>query len=60
MQSNLQPLQEHVFEKYNQQDDEETLSQIDEESEDQVPNNDVGEDVHINNNGECIFECGEA
>ena len=27
------------------------LGQIDEESEDQIPNNDVGEDVHLNDNG---------
>ena len=50
MQCNLQPLQEYVFGKYNQQNDEETLGQIDEESEDQIPNNDVGEE--FNNNGE--------
>ena len=37
-----------------------TLSQIGEESEDHVPRNDVGEEVHPNNNGERIFECGEA
>ena len=45
--------------KYNQQDNEETLGQIDEESEDQIPNNDVGEEVHMNNNVEWIFECWE-
>ena len=37
---------------YNQQDDDETLGQIDEESEYQIPDNDVGEEVHVNNNGE--------
>ena len=52
MQCNLQPLQEYIFEKYNQQDDEETLGQVDEESEDQIPNNNVGKEVHVNNNGE--------
>ena len=49
MQCNLQPLQEYIFEKYNQQDDE---GQVDEESEDQIPNNNVGKEVHVNNNGE--------
>ena len=29
-----------------------TLGQFDEKSEDQIPNNDVGEEVHVNNNGE--------
>ena len=52
MQCNLQLLQEYVFGQYNQQDDKETLGQIDEKSEDQTPDNDVGEEVHINNNGE--------
>ena len=52
MQCDLQPLQEYVYGKYNQHDDEETSGQIDEEREDQIPNDDVGEEVHINNNGE--------
>ena len=52
MQFNLQPLQKYVFGKCNQQDDEETLHQVDEESEDQTPHNDVGQEVHVNNNGE--------
>ena len=43
------------FEKYNQQDDEETLCQTDEESESQIPNNDVVDEVHVN--GKRIFEC---
>ena len=51
MQLNLQPLQEYVFEKYNEQDHEETLGQIDKESEDQIQNNDVGEEVNVNKNG---------
>ena len=51
MQCNLQQLQEYVFGKYNQQDDEETLGQIDEESEDQIPNNDASGEPHVNNNG---------
>ena len=49
----------NVSGKHNQQDDEETLGQIDEEGEDQIPNNDVGEEVHLNNNRERIFECGD-
>ena len=52
MQCNLQPLQEYVCRKYNQQDDEGTLVEIDQESEDQIPNNFSGEEVHVNNNGE--------
>ena len=28
------------------------LSQIDEEGEDKIPNNDVDEEVHVNKNGE--------
>ena len=52
MQCDLQPLQEYVFGKYNQQDDEETIGQINEENEDQIPNNDVGEEIHVNNNRE--------
>ena len=58
MQCNLQPLQEYVFVTYKLGDDEETFGQIDEESEDQI-NNDVGEEVHLNNNGSGIFECSE-
>ena len=38
------------FWKVYQQDDEETFGQIDEDSEDQISNNDVGEEVHANNN----------
>ena len=41
-----------VFGKYNQQDDEKTSGQVDEKSEDRIPNNDVCEEVHVNNNGE--------
>ena len=52
MQCNLQPLEEYVFGKYNQQDSEKTLGEIDEESEVEIPNNGVGEEVHVNNNGE--------
>ena len=52
MHYNPQPLQEYVFGKYNQQNDEETLGQIDEEPEVLIPNNDVGKEVHVNNNGE--------
>ena len=28
-----------------------TLGQFDEKREDQIPNSDVGEEVHVNNNG---------
>ena len=52
MQCNLQLLQQYVFGKYNQQDDEETLGQIDEQSEGQIPNTDIGEGLHVNNNRE--------
>ena len=46
MQCNLQPLQEYIFGKYNQQVDQEILGQIDQESElDQIPNNEVGNEV---------------
>ena len=39
--------------KYNQQDDEATLGQIDGKGEDQIPNNDdAGKEVDVNNNGE--------
>ena len=38
----------------------ETWGQIDDESEDQFPNNDVGKEVPVNNNGKWISECGEA
>ena len=47
------------FGKYNQQDDFKTLGQINEESENQISSNDVGEEVHVNNYGEEIFECRE-
>ena len=46
MQCNFQPLREHVV-KYNQGDDGETLGQTDEESEEQIPNNEVGEEVFL-------------
>ena len=42
----------NVFGRYKQQDDEETLGQIDDDSEDQIPNDDVGEEVRVNNNRE--------
>ena len=47
MQCNLQLLQVYVFGQYHNEE-----IQIDEESEDQNPDNDVGEEVHVNNNGE--------
>ena len=49
---NLQPLQEYTLGKYKQQDDEKAFGQIDEEGEDQIRNNDAGEEVDVNNNGE--------
>ena len=51
MQLNLQILQEYIFEKYKEQYHEETLGQIDKESEDQIQNNNVGEEVNVNKHG---------
>ena len=52
MQCDLIPLQQYGFGKCNQQNYEETLGQIDEESEYQIPNNDADEEAHVNNNEE--------
>ena len=58
IQCNLQPFQQYVLGKYNQQDDQETSGQIDGKGEDQILNNDLGEEVDVNNNGEWIFNAG--
>ena len=52
IQCNLQPFQQYVLGKYNQQDDQETSGQIDGKGEDQILNNDLGEEIDANNNGE--------
>ena len=36
----------------------ETLGPIDEKGEDQIPNNNVGEEVHVDNSGERILNAG--
>ena len=50
MQCNFQPLQEYVFGKYSQKDDEKILGQINQESKDQIPNNEIGEEIHVSSN----------
>ena len=52
IQCNFKSFQEYVLRKYNQQDDQETLGQIDGKGEDQILNNDLGEEAEVNNNGE--------
>ena len=50
MQCNLQPLEQYVLESVINKIM--ALGHIDEESEDQIPDNNVDQEVHVDNNGE--------